>query len=278
LLNFGLHVPNFGPFGHPDALVHLATTAERAGWDGLFIWDHIRWEHDEWPVVDPWIALSAVAGATERIRIGPLITPLSRRRPWKVARETVSLDHLSHGRLIFGVGLGWGSDTEFGAFGEEIDDRRRAAMLDEGLSVLSGLWSGEQFSFTGEHYAIQDVTFLPACVQRPRIPVWVAGLWPNRRPFRRAGRWDGAFPERLNGGTLSPEEVADVAHFVRSCAPAGSRQDITISGYSEANGNSFAEYERSGLTWWLERLDPGRGMSLAQMIDLAAAGPPPRAS
>lgn len=279
MIKFGVHVPNFGHFGEPDAVVELAKTAERAGWDGLFLWDHIRWEHDRWPVVDPWIALSAAAQVTAKLRLGTLITPLARRRPWKVARETVSLDRLSGGRVIFGTGLGWGADAEFAALGEKTDDRLRAAMLDEGLAVLTGLWSGRPFSFAGDHFRIKDVTFLPGPLQTPRIPVWIAGLWPNRRPFRRAARWDGAFPERLEGGTLTPAEVADISAFIRGQSNRDTPFDIAVGGYSETAQSyeqQFAPYERSGLTWWLERLDPSRGLSADEAFELVAAGPPGR--
>jgi alkanesulfonate monooxygenase SsuD/methylene tetrahydromethanopterin reductase-like flavin-dependent oxidoreductase (luciferase family) len=277
MLQFGVHIPNFGHFGEPAAVVELAQAAEQAGWDGLFLWDHIRWEHDDWPVVDPWIALAAAAQATGTLRLGTMITPLARRRPWKVARETVSLDHLSGGRLIFGAGLGWGADTEFGAFGEEQDDRVRAAMLDEALSVMTGLWSGSPFSFSGDHFKVQNATFLPGPMQTPRIPIWIAGLWPNKRPFRRAARWDGAFPERLDGGTLSPREVGDISAFIRSQDTAQKPNDIAVGGYTDRSKDyegQFGEYERSGLTWWFERLDPSRGLSPAETLELVAAGPP----
>jgi alkanesulfonate monooxygenase SsuD/methylene tetrahydromethanopterin reductase-like flavin-dependent oxidoreductase (luciferase family) len=279
MIKFGVHIPNFGHFGEPAAVVELAQVAERAGWDGLFLWDHIRWEHDAWPVVDPWIALAAAAHATNKLRLGTMITPLARRRPWKVARETVSLDRLSGGRVIFGAGLGWGSDVEFAALGDEADDRLRAAMLDEGLAVISGLWSARPFSFSGEHFTINDVTFLPGPLQTPRIPVWIAGLWPNRRPFRRAARWDGVFPERLSGGTLSPAEVADIAAFVREEGCDETSFDIAIGGYSTSSQSyeeQFGAYERSGLTWWLERMDPSRGLSSLETFELVGAGPPKR--
>ena len=277
-MKFALHLPNFGPFGDPRALVRVATTAEQAGWDGLFLWDHIRWEHDRWPVTDPWIALAAIAALTSRLALGPMVTPLPRRRPSKLAREAVALDQLSNGRLIFGAGLGWGQETEFAALGEDGDERIRAAKLDEALDVLEGLWTGEPFSFAGEHYTVTGATFEPPPVQRPRIPIWIAGLWPNKRPFRRAARWDGAFPERRDGGTLTPGEVADVARFMDQSAPSTHAREIAIAGYADDHRRSFAEYERSGLTWWLERIDPGRGLDLERTLALAAAGPPGRRS
>jgi alkanesulfonate monooxygenase SsuD/methylene tetrahydromethanopterin reductase-like flavin-dependent oxidoreductase (luciferase family) len=281
MIKFGVHIPNFGHFGEPAVVVELAEVAERAGWDALFVWDHIRWEHDRWPVVDPWIALAAAAHATCRLRLGTMITPLARRRPWKVARETVSLDRLSGGRVIFGTGLGWGADVEFAALGEEADDRLRAEMLDEGLAVMIGLWSGSPFSFSGEHFTVNDVTFLPTPMQTPRIPIWIGGLWPNPRPFRRAARWDGAFPEPRAGGTLSPADVADIHAFVRNECRRETSFDIAIGGYSDISRSydeQFGGYERSGLTWWFERLDPARGLSSVETFELVAAGPPKRGS
>jgi alkanesulfonate monooxygenase SsuD/methylene tetrahydromethanopterin reductase-like flavin-dependent oxidoreductase (luciferase family) len=185
-MQYALDLPPFGELADARALAALAHEAEDAGWDGFFIWDHIQTE-PSMPVADPWVALSALAMTTERIRLGALVTPLPRRRPWKLARETVTLDRLSNGRLILGVGIG--SDHwhhELSTFGEPVDDQTRAAMLDEGLEVLTGLWSGEPFSHQGQHYTVQSARFLPMPVQSPRIPIWVAGIWPRKAPLRRA--------------------------------------------------------------------------------------------
>ena len=179
-MNFGIDVPNHSAYSDPRLLVELACEAEAAGWDGFFIWDHlVRWNDRRIPVVDPWITLAAIAVKTERICLGPMVTPLARRRPWKLARETVTLDHLSGGRLILGIGLGSRSTAEFKAFGDEGDPKARAAMLDEGLEVLAGLWSGHAFSYSGKYYQIEETQFRPPPVQSPRIPIWVAGTWPN---------------------------------------------------------------------------------------------------
>ncbi len=204
-MRFAVFLPNFGPFGDTDALVQLALDAEASGWHGFFIWDHIQLDGaDTGPMVDPWVALTAVAAATSSLRIGTMITPLARRRPWKVARETVTLDRFSGGRLTLGVGLGYPPEAEFGTFGEETDDRVRAAKLDEGLDILDGLWSGGEFSYDGEHYKLAGAAFQPRPLQEPRIPVWCGGWWPNRRPFRRAARWDGVAPELVAGGHPDP--------------------------------------------------------------------------
>src|SRR5258706_9522014 len=154
-MRFGLLVQMTGVLGYPQPLARLARAAEAAGWDGFFIWDVFGGDSAvPAPVVDPWIALAAIAATTERICFGTMVTPLPRRRPWKLAREAASLDHLSGGRLILGVGVGH-QPSEFSRFGEEADARVRGRMLDEALEVLTGLWSGEPFSFSGEHYQVE---------------------------------------------------------------------------------------------------------------------------
>lgn len=259
-MHHGLSVPNFGDWGDPNLLVELAVAAEAAGWDGFFLWDHIRL-FDDWapPVVDPWVSLSAIAQATERIKLGPMVTPLSRRRPSKVARETVTLDHLSGGRLILGVGLGEPADIDFANFGDEDDPRRRADMLDEALEVITGLWSGEPFAHTGTHYRVVETAFLPKPLQQPRIPIWVAGLWPHRRPMRRAARWDGAYPLSTDGRDFvatTPEDLAAIVAYVTSHRRDGSRFDVVLNGLSPSDAIEHADlmaaYADVGLTWWLE--------------------------
>ena len=154
-MKFGLSIPQFEHFADVRRLADLASDAERAGWDGFFVWDHILFDNLWRPMVDPWIALAAIAMRTNSIRIGPMITPLARRRPWKVAREAISLDQLSNGRVILGVGLGAPELWEFGFFGEQTDAKIRARKLDEGLAILEGLLGGELFSFQGEFYQLE---------------------------------------------------------------------------------------------------------------------------
>jgi alkanesulfonate monooxygenase SsuD/methylene tetrahydromethanopterin reductase-like flavin-dependent oxidoreductase (luciferase family) len=278
-------VPNFDTYADPRLLADLAREAERAGWDGFFVWDHILVERD-WRVeiADPWILLAAMAVATERIRIGPMVTPLPRRRPWVLARQAVTLDHLSAGRLILGVGLGFPPDAEFEAFGEEPDIHVRAEKLDEGLAILAGLWSGEPFAFEGRHYHLGEMTFLPRPVQSPRIPIWVAAVWPNRRPLERAARWDGATPIRMSNDPedlwLSPDEIG----VIRAEIDAGRQADaptcdIIVMGETPGDDPDRARavvepYERAGATWWAECLNPMRG-PLETTRERIAAGPPP---
>ena len=199
---------------------------------------------------------------TESIRLGALVTPLPRRRPWKFARETASLDRLSRGRLTVGVGIGsrGGHELEWDAFGEESDLSRRGAMLDEGLTILNGLWTGEPFSFQGEHYRVKEARFAPAPLQSPRIPVWVAGYWPNEAPFRRAAGWDGVFPLFLEGRGL--DGLREVVRFISERRGSTAPFDVvylgpTSPGDDPARGAEVvAPYAEAGATWWLERLTP----------------------
>lgn len=254
MVKHGVDFPPFEEFADPLFMAELAYEAEQAGWDGVFTWDHV-WLGMKAPFADPWVALSAVAMRTERVRIGAMVTPLARRRPWQVARATVSLDHLSDGRLIFGAGLGSPPDAEFGVFGEETDSKVRARKLDEGLDVLAGLWSGEPFSYEGEEYRIEDVTFLPKPVQEPRIPVWVGGQWPNRAPFRRAARWDGAFPTANDGNTpITPDILREVGEYVGAHRTSDGPYDMVAGVEKPMDDPSevadrIAALEEAGLTW-----------------------------
>ena len=216
-----IFVAPFGELSEPRVLARLAADAEAAGFDGFFLWDHIVYT-DVAKVADPWVALAAIACATERVRIGPLVTPTPRRRVQKLARETVTLDRLSGGRLVLGVGVGGDGHGEFGAFGDEADMRMRARMLDADLERLVELWSGG---------------FQPGPVER--IPVWVAARWPNRRPLRRAARWDGVFPIDLPG----PEALAELTAEVP--APPF---DVVVT---EPAGADFGPWEAAGATWCL---------------------------
>src|SRR5215218_9506128 len=189
----GLWLPLFEELADPRVVARLAADAEESGWNGVFVWDQLRWREPIKQVADPWITLAAIAAATEEVMLGPMVTPLARRRPAKVARETATLDRLSGGRLILGVGLGGDQFAgEFSKTGEQVDDRARGQMLDEALAILVAAWSGEPVNHRGKHYLINDVQFLPRPVQRPRIPVWAAAFPHNLKPLRRAARYDGS--------------------------------------------------------------------------------------
>jgi alkanesulfonate monooxygenase SsuD/methylene tetrahydromethanopterin reductase-like flavin-dependent oxidoreductase (luciferase family) len=277
-VRFGINLPIFGEFSDPKVLGELARDAENAGWDGCFIWDHLQVEGSQ-PLTDPWIALAAIAVVTSRIRIGPMVTPLYRRHPWKLARETVSLDHLSDGRLTLGVGLGSDMFGEITTFEGPLDDRNRAAMLDEGLAVLVGLWSGKAFTFNGRHYRITETTFLPKPVQSPRIPIWVAGTWPRKPPFRRAARYDGVIGVAGNlKSSLSPEDIVEMVSYIRRFRFTDAAFDVihlgeTTGTQRELDRERIDAYRQVGVTWWLESIFP-RFSSAASARDRILKGPP----
>jgi alkanesulfonate monooxygenase SsuD/methylene tetrahydromethanopterin reductase-like flavin-dependent oxidoreductase (luciferase family) len=214
------------------------------------------------PIADPWVALAAVALRTQEMRIGTLITPIARRRPWKLARETVSVDRLSGGRLILGVGLGDPVQWEFGFFDEPTDPRTRARRLDEGLEILTGLWTGEPFSYQGEQFNVKEVTFRPAPVQSPRIPIWVGGWWPHKPPLRRAARWDGVCPIKSDGA-LTPDEWRALQAYVQEHRSSTTPFDLVHFGATPGDDPvqavSIVEpYANAGVTWWIEPIDPWR--------------------
>jgi alkanesulfonate monooxygenase SsuD/methylene tetrahydromethanopterin reductase-like flavin-dependent oxidoreductase (luciferase family) len=245
----GLFLPPFDALADPTVLASLAREAEEAGWDGFFLWDQIRWREPVEAVGDTQVALAAIATGTERIRFGPLITPLARRRPAKVAREAAALDVLSGGRLTLGVGLG--SDHyagEFSTTGEEVDDRRRASMLDESLTILEAAWSGEPVHHQGEHYTLDGVRFLPRPVQRPRVPIWVGGLAGNARPLRRAARYEGFFPINVD----HPEQLAEIVAQLRALREAsrGFHEPYDVIVELEPDVDP-APYAAAGATWCL---------------------------
>jgi alkanesulfonate monooxygenase SsuD/methylene tetrahydromethanopterin reductase-like flavin-dependent oxidoreductase (luciferase family) len=282
VLRCAIGVPNVREYADPGLLVELAVEAEAAGWDGVFVWDHIAREEDpSVPATDPWIAVAGMAVRTERVRLGIMVTPLARRRPWRVARETVALDALCAGRFTLGVGLGGGPQAEFAAFGEDPGARSRADRLDEGLAILDGLWSGEPFSFAGEHHTVAGAHFLPRAVQEPRIPVWVAGRWPHKRPFRRAARWDGLFPlfDGYGAGEMPPPALlAEAVAYTRAQREGDGPFDVALESVSAGEGRAAdaalaAEYEAAGLTWWIEALGWFRG-PLELMRERVRRGPP----
>jgi probable F420-dependent oxidoreductase len=265
-MRYGLCLPNGGACADARTLAELAHLAEEAGWDGVFLEDYIVWQgHQDAPTYDPWVALAAMALHTERIRLGTQVTPLSRRRPWKVARETVTLDHLSNGRLILGVGLGDTSiDVSFTHFAEVTDARQRSKMLDEALDVLVGLWSGQPFSYQGEHYQVSDITLLPRPVQTPRIPIWVGGAYPHKGALRRAARWDGACLYKITNADMTPDDVRAMKAFIQDHRDSSAPFDISVGGRQRGQDweqeraliRSLAE---AGVTWWIEYIPPETG-------------------
>lgn len=242
----------------------LTEQAEKAGWDGLFISDAMAIETKDFPAFDffdPWVGLAVMATRSERIRIGTMITPMARRRPWKLARETLSIDHLSNGRLILGVGLGAAEhDGGFFKVGEPMDIKVRAQKLDEGLAILTGLWTGKPFSFSGKHYQVQEMTMLPQTVQSPRIPIWVPGVWQKPKSMERALRWDGIIPQKHKSMTrMTASEIRELKQFVDEHRKQTSPFDIIAGGQTSGSNRKQAvkkvqPYLRAGATWWLESM------------------------
>jgi hypothetical protein len=272
-VRFAAYVPTFGDYD-VRSLVALAREAEAAGWDGFFIWDHLVWAPDGAPVVDTTVALSAIALATERIRFGALVTALARRRPWKFAKETATLDCLSGGRLVTGVGLGIESD--FFPVGERFTTAERASRLDESLEIVSSLWGGEPLTHHGEHFQLEQVTLHPTPVQQPAIPVWVAGFWPNRPPFRRAARWNGAIPQRRGNpfDPLSPDELRECNSYLSAHRTRDGPFDLVASWFGPHHeGLAPSDYQRVGATWWLDGVNPWTE-SLREYTARLSAGPP----
>jgi alkanesulfonate monooxygenase SsuD/methylene tetrahydromethanopterin reductase-like flavin-dependent oxidoreductase (luciferase family) len=285
-MRYLVEVPNFGDFAAPEVLAEVARRAEEAGWDALLVWDHVVGEKGlRWEIADPWILLTAAALATARIRLGTAITPVARRRPSKLAREVATLDRLTGGRMVLGAGLGAPVADEYGSFGDTTDARVLAERLDEGLHALDLLWSGEPVTYRGNHVTIDDVVFRPTPVQRPRVPVWIGGIWPNKAPMRRAARWDGAIPAMADFATGRPpdvSEVRDMVAFLRACRAEDGRADqpfdIVIGGTSPAGpaGSDLAgPLAAVGATGWVERMpwgdDLGRAGPVVRRIE---QGPP----
>jgi len=263
-LQRGIAVPCFAE--DPAELIELGVEAERRGFDGFFLWDHLVFADtgDGPPIVDPWLVLAVVAARTRTIRIGTMITPVPRRRPWQLAKVTTTLDRLSGGRVILGVGIGSPAYGDFGIFHEPAGERERAELLDEGLDVLAGLWSGERFSYSGRHFTVDPVRFMPVPVQRPRIPVWVGGVLPASRPVARAARWDGMVPIRYADGSLvrpSARDMADIARQVSGIRGSTEGFDLVVWADLATLPGEVIElarsYQAAGATWWIESARSG---------------------
>ncbi|WP_165422970.1 LLM class flavin-dependent oxidoreductase [Ktedonosporobacter rubrisoli] len=278
---YGLDIPNIGAFSDARALADLARTAEDAGWDGIFLWDTLHYLAENKPVADAWIALTAVAMKTERIKIGLQVAVPARRRPAKLAREIVTLDRLSNGRLILGVGLGTNEDKGFGAFGEEMEVKKRAKILDESLDVLQGLWSGKPFSYTGERHQVKEITFLPTAMRTSGVPIWIGWLWPKKKPMERAMRFEGASPQRFvdnEFGELGPGDIRQLKAYMEERRAPGAPFDIVVGGpVFEAVRNEKARatllaVQEAGATWALQRVEPED--EIATIREAIKQGPP----
>jgi alkanesulfonate monooxygenase SsuD/methylene tetrahydromethanopterin reductase-like flavin-dependent oxidoreductase (luciferase family) len=269
-MRWALAFPNFGDYAEPGVLVDLAVTAEQAGWDGFFVWDHIV-VAEGMPVADPWVVLGAMAQATDRLAIGPMVAAMPRHRPWVVARQAVSIDRLSGGRMVLGVGIGAPPEVEFGTFGEPTDASARADMLDEALDIVEGVWSGRPFGHDGAHYTVEQTSFGPPPLQKPRIPIWVAGMLPHRRPLRRAARYDGVFPIREDMVDLTVDDVIEVRAYVESHRSGEGPFDYVI-GWSTRTRDEFDALEEAGVTWYVGAPSP-EGESVEDTLEWVGAGP-----
>jgi hypothetical protein len=272
-MKFGFVLPK----GNARSAAEFAFQAEAAGWDGFFVWEPV------WGV-DAWVSLTAAAMRTQRIRLGTMLTPLSRMRPWKLASETATLDNLSGGRVILSVGLG-AVDTGFEAFGEVTDRATRAELLDEGLEILTGLWRGQPFNYEGQHYQIKETTFQPPPppVQRPRIPIWVVGAWPRTKSMRRVLKYDGLLPNvmdedgKVRMGPPTPDEIRGMAAFIAQHRTQTTPFDIVVEGETpgddpDKSGSIVRDWAVAGATWWIEAM--WSAPDLEDVLTRIKQGPP----
>jgi hypothetical protein len=278
MLRYGLYVPNFGKAAYAHTLAELALAAEKAGWDGFFLWDHLIEYDRRVPLVDSFTVLAAIATKTKRIRIGTTVTPLPRVHPWTVARQTVSLDYLSNGRLTLGVGLGGEESCGYEKFGEDQDRHALARKLDEALEIVTRLWKGENVTYHGKYYTVENRIFLPMPVQKPRIPIWVGGFWPTKKPFIRAAKWDGMIPLKHPEGLLKPNDLRDIVRYTKSQRTDKSPFDVAVIGwtaskYPAKNAEKVRSYYDLGMTWWLESLYTKRDRP-EEMYARIRKGPP----
>ncbi len=265
----GLFVAPFDALSEPGVLADLAVEAEDAGWNGFFVWDHLLYSPPVQAIADPWICCAAIAVRTTRLRFGPMVTPLSRRRPHVLARQAATLDRLSGGRLVLGFGLGDDGEVgELSRFAEETEPRVRAAQLDEGLDLLRGLLSGAQVDHDGVHFAARGVRFRPPPARPAGIPFWIGGRFPNTAPLRRAARFDGAFVISLPG----PEGLAQVRDSVAAARGEDlAGFDVVVELPPGADAGPWAE---AGATWLLTRVGP-YDIDLAAARGVVRAGPGP---
>ena len=277
-LKCGLYVPNFGKASDPRTLAQAALEAEKYGWDGFFLWDHlVEWEKRV-PISDSFVTLAAIAMKTSRIRIGTTLTTLPRLKPWIAARQTATIDQLSNGRLILGVGLGAKESCDYARFGETENNKVLSEKLDESLEIITGLWTGKSYSHKGKHYRIGNSVFLPTPKQKPRIPIWVGGFWPRKGPFKRAAKWDGMIPLVVPERLPQPKDIGEILAYIRKRRTTNSSFDLVNIGWTSGSNRrrdaeKVAGYKDAGVTWWLESLFTKRD-SPEGMLKRIRQGPP----
>src|SRR3954469_1518389 len=266
--------------GNIHELIDLAEQAEATGWDGVFYYDGISIPGMD--LYDPWVTLAGMACRTSTVRLGNIITPPSRRRPWKLAHETATLDQLSNGRVILPVGMGTLDDKAFSGVGEETSLRGRAELLDESLEILEQTWTGEPVTYEGSHYHLSDFTLRPPSVQRPGIPIWVVAVWTRPKSVARALRYDGIIPQMPSSNGFpprpTPDDIRAIAEFVRAHrSPQAGTFDIVTDGSTPADDAAAARatvepFAQAGATWWIE-VDWEK-TTLESLRRRVAAGPP----
>lgn len=267
-MQFGITVSNAGAFGDPRAGIELAVAAEKAGWDGFFTWDALPARPEPPPAYDPWVILSSIAALTERIRIGTCITVVPRYRVHLLARTLATLDVLSEGRLIFGVGIGDGPSS-FDAFGEQSDARVRAEKLDEALEIMTRLWTGEEVTHRGQHFVVEKFALTASPKQQPRIPIWVGGDSPGA--MRRAASWDGWIGPSANPLAGTPEDAVVVRRRLSAEGAPPANFDLAWAGTtSGSDDDRVVPYQRAGANWWIEVLFGSRD----DVMRRVTAGPP----
>jgi len=252
-MRYGYYINGLKDF---NANVDLACEAEEAGWDGFFLPDGLSIEMPKYgalPLFDPWVVMGAIAVRTLRIRFGTMITPISRRRPWKVARECVTVDQLSRGRLILTIGMGAAEDDGgFHKVGEAMDLKIRAQRVDEGLGIIDGLWKGKPYTFVGAHYRVDSMTMLPRPFQKPRIPIWIVGVWEKPRSMRRALSWDGIIPQRYRDWKpFSADDIHKIRDYVATRRGDNLPFEI-IAGGVNGSAKSVRPFVKAGATWWVQ--------------------------
>jgi alkanesulfonate monooxygenase SsuD/methylene tetrahydromethanopterin reductase-like flavin-dependent oxidoreductase (luciferase family) len=262
-----IFLPAFDGLADPDRVVDLAVQAEAAGWDGFFLWDHLLYAEPVRDILDPYLCLAAVARATSDIQLGPMVTPLVRRRPAVLARQAVTLDLLSHGRLVLGFGIGddGGPGGELSAFGETLDSVARGRALSEGLEVLQGLLSGQTVHHQGEFFRAMDVRFLPTPSRSGGIPIWLAVRWPNRAPIRRAARYQGAV-------VIQMTRPADVAKLRDQLSDAGANLERFEVVVLADDGDDARAWQEAGVTWLMTQLGP-YSLDFREALAVVKAGP-----
>ncbi len=274
-MKHGLFLPPFDGLADVERMADLAALAESAGWDGFFLWDHLRYPAPVRDIIDPYACLAVMASRTSRIALGPMVTPLIRRRPQVVARQAVTLDRLSKGRLVMGFGLGDDyPGGELACFGELTDAVQRGRALDEGLAIFRGLVSGEEVNITGEFLRAEGVAFQPSAFRESGIPVWTAGRWPNPAPIRRAARQQGMMVIQMT----EPGQVAQLRASLREAGADLEHFDIAVWGqrderFAFRQDERYAQWAGAGVTWFLTGPGPFN-LDYDEVREYVSTGPP----